>query len=390
MPIFRKKNKQKQRRFDINQTLVHTTYQPNRPEGQSRQLPTDPRAVSIPDAPKEKKSWRWTKKKIALIVFLVLLSPFLFIAGWDARNVSRASEKMFGSGNLISLLNAQQVKKSNDERTNVLLIGYSADDPGHDGATLTDSIMVLSLDNDEPKGYMLSVPRDLYVSIPEYGQAKVNEAFQAGGSERLEETIQNNFGIPIHYYVLVDYKAVRDTVNALGGITVDIKSGDPRGIFDPNFKKEEGGPLKLKNGLSELDGQTALRLTRARGATFGSYGFPRSDFNRTENQRKVLNAIKEKINWKFVLDPRVNSKFFDAVAENVETDIKIGEVLTLYRLYNRVPNGDMRSVSLHDLDKVNYYTGYTTPTGQSALIPAAGIDNFSQIKEAIKKLNQEN
>lgn len=388
MPIFGKK-KQKPRRFDINQTLVHTAYQPDKP-AHGISVSSDPRAGSLVTGKQKKKFWQPTRKKAILAVVAVLFLPLLFIAAWDARNISRASEKMFGSGNLVTLLNAQQVKKSNDERTNILLIGYSADDPGHDGATLTDSIMVLSLNHDEPKGYMLSVPRDFYVTIPEYGAAKINEAYQAGGAKLLEETIQNSFGIPIHHYVLVDYEAVRDTVDALGGITVNIKSEDPRGIYDPNFKPEEGGPLRLKNGPNQLDGKTALRLTRARGATYGSYGFPRSDFNRTENQRKVLAAIKEKINWKFVLDPRVNGRFFDAIAENVETNIKAGEVLTLYRLFNRVPNGDMRSVSLHDLDKVNYYTGYTTPSGQSVLIPAAGLDNFSQIQNAIKKLNKQN
>lgn len=385
MALLKKKKKASAQRFNINQTLVNTTYQPNRPAGAA--VPGSV-AVPVPDAKKEKKRFRWTWKKSVLVLFLLLISPFLFIAGWDARNVSHASQKMFGSGNLFTILNAQQVKESNDERTNILLIGYSADDPGHGGAELTDSIMILSLSTSEPDGYMLSVPRDLYVDIPEYGPAKINEAYQAGGVERLEQTLQDSFGIPIHYHVIIDYQAVRETVNSLDGIDVEIKSEDKRGIYDPNFKPQEGGPLKLKNGTHHIDGATALRLTRARGATYGSYGFPRSDFNRAENQRQVFSAIKREINWKFVLDPRVNSKFFDAVAENVETNIEASEVLTIYRLFNRVPDNEMKSVSLHDLDKKNYYTGYTTPLGQSAVIPAAGIDNFDEIKDAIKKLNR--
>lgn len=385
MALFNKKKRTPSQRFNINQTLVHTTYQPDRPSGA---VAPNPLAIPVPEAKKQRRFFRWTWKRGVVLGLVLLISPFLFIASWDARNVSHASEKMFGTGSLFTLLNSKQVQESNDERVNVLLIGYSADDPGHGGAELTDSIMVLSLSTAEPKGYMLSIPRDLYVNIPEYGPAKINEAYQAGGAKRLEQTIQDSFGIPIHYHVVIDYESVRDTVNSLGGITVNIKSEDPRGIYDPNFKPEEGGALKLKNGKHKIDGKTALKLTRARGATYGSYGFPRSDFNRAENQRKVFAAIKDEIGWKFILDPRVNSKFFNAVAENVKTDIKAGEVLTLYRLFNRVPDDDLKSISLHDLNKVNYYTGYATPTGQSALIPAAGIDNFSEIQKAIKKLNR--
>lgn len=386
MPVLKKK-KQPPRRFDINQTLVNTTYQPER-RATPQAIYGDPLTAVVPDEAKKRRWLTW--KKALLLVFVLMLIPPLFIAAWDARNVSRASQKMFGSGNLATLINSKPLKESSDERVNVLLVGYSADDPGHSGAKLTDSIMVLSLSTSEPKGYMLSIPRDLYVSIPNYGSAKINEAYQAGGIETLEQTVTENFKIPIHYYVIIDYEAVRDIVNSLGGVTVNIKSEDPRGIYDPNFKPEEGGALKLSNGQHTIDGKTALRLTRARGSTYGSYGFPQSDFNRVQNQQLVLAAIKKEIDWRLVLDPRRNSQFFDAVADNIKTNIKANEVLTLYRLINRVPSNELKSVSLHDLGKVNYYTGYQTPTGQSAVIPAAGMDNFSQIQEAIRQLNKQN
>lgn len=387
MSVIKKKKKQAPRRFDINQTLVNTTYQPER-----RTSPhvnrSDPLSVVVPDSDKKKRWLTW--KKVLLMLFILILIPPLFIAGWDARNASRASQKMFGTGNLATVVNAKPVKETSDERVNILLVGYSADDPGHDGAKLTDSIMVLSLSTSEPKGYMLSIPRDLYVSIPNYGSAKINEAYQAGGIEALEQTINENFKIPIHYYVIIDYGAVKDIVNSLDGVTVNIKSEDPRGIYDPNFKPKEGGALKLSNGEHTIDGKTALKLTRARGSTYGSYGFPRSDFNRVQNQQLVLAAIKKEIDWRLILDPRRNAQFFDAVASSIKTNIKASEVLTLYRLMNRVPSNELKSVSLHDLDKVNYYASYQTPTGQSAVIPAAGIDDFSQIQEVIKNLNKQN
>jgi anionic cell wall polymer biosynthesis LytR-Cps2A-Psr (LCP) family protein len=88
---------------------------------------------------------------------------------------------MFGSGSLFELASTQPLRGSERGRVNVLLIGYSVDDPGHPAAKLTDSLMVLSMSTSSHKGYILSIPRDLYVNIPGHGYAKINEAYQDGG-----------------------------------------------------------------------------------------------------------------------------------------------------------------------------------------------------------------
>ncbi len=348
---------------------------------------TAPEIREYQPPPKQKRR-RWGWKRSILLLFVIILAPLLTIGIWDARNFSSASQKLFGSGNALGLLNNTPLASTDQGRVNLMIIGYSADDPGHGGATLTDSIMVVSLSKNTHTGYMLSVPRDLYVDIPDYGHAKINEAFQNGGTEVLEEIIERDFGIPIHYHAIVNYGAVREVVDALGGITVDIKSPDPRGLYDPNFKPEEGGPLTLANGPQKLDGSTALRLTRARGSTYGSYGFPQSDLNRTQNQQQVFAAINDKLDWKLVLDPRTNGKIFDATADNIKTNVKLGEVLPLYRLFSSVPSSSLTPVGLSDVNKVNLLASYQTRTGQSALIPAAGIDDYTDIRAVIEQLNQ--
>lgn len=308
---------------------------------------------------------------------------------------------MFGSSDITPIL-TPGILNSTDGRVNLLLVGYSADDPGHAGAKLTDSIMIVSLNKFTKTGYMLSVPRDLYVDIPNYGAAKINEAYQAGeqqgfheegypngGIGLLEKIITKNFDIELHYSVIIDYGAVRDVVSALDGVSVNIQSPDPDGLYDPNFKPEEGGPLKLANGIQQIDGPTALRLTRARGSTAGSYGFPRSDFNRTQNQQAVFSAIKSELDWKLVLDPRLNSDIFDAVANNVTTDLELREILPLYHLMHSIPDSSLKPVNLSDVEGVNYLSGLQTRTGQSALIPAAGTKDYSDIQALVKHLNQQ-
>ncbi|MBW3568884.1 LCP family protein [Candidatus Parcubacteria bacterium] len=383
------KRKEQPRKYGLHRTLASG-------------VSASSQGLAIPHASPDisQKNRRLTKKKLVLLIFSVILIPLLTIGIWDYRNFASASSKIFGTSNPLGVF-AGKPLDDQDKRVNILLVGYSADNPGHGGALLTDSIMILSLDKDSKTGYMLSIPRDLYVNIPGYGNAKINEAYQAGeradfsasgypngGIGLLQKVLSDNLNIETQYYFLINYSAVRDTVDALDGIEVSIESSDKRGIYDPNFQPHEGGPLKLPNGKHQIDGQTALRLTRARGSTSGSYGFPQSDFNRTQNQQAVFAAIKKQLNWTLVLDPRTNGQIFDAAAENLQTDLDISEVLPFYRLMAAIPEEKLQPVSLGDLKSVNLLRGFRTPTGQAALVPAAGIQDFSQIQNAIRSLNQ--
>lgn len=337
--------------------------------------------------------------KILLIVIVIIVLVLSVIFIWDIINFSSASKKLFNSNNVWEVLKTRPLKKDSRDRTNFLLVGYSVDDPNHGGAELTDSLLVLSLDNNKKSGYMLSIPRDLYVNIPGYKQARINEAYQVGqstslnnsgdedgGMKLLEQIIHDDFGIEIHYHALINYSSVRQTVDALGGIEVKINSDDPRGIYDPNFPQNQGGPLQLSNGLQKIDGPTALRLTRARGSTYGSYGFANSDFSRTKNQQQVFLAIKNKMNWKLLLDPRENAKIFESVSSGVITNLDIHELAPFYRLFSSVPSNHLKPVTLSNVNGRNLLADYTE-NGQSLLIPALGIGDFAEIKSAVANLD---
>lgn len=340
-------------------------------------------------------------KKMLLLILAICIGILLTIAIWNIRNFSNASQKLFGTDNAWEVFQTQELQRTTSGRTNILIVGYSIDDPGHGGADLTDSILIISLDRINHTGFMLNIPRDLYIDIPSYGMARINEAYKAGealnfresgrprgGMGLLQKVISETFQLDLHYYALINYASVREVVDALGGVDVTIKNDDPRGIFDPNFPAAQGGPLRLSNGTHTIDGQTALRLTRARGATYGSYGFPRSDFNRTQHQQQVFLAIKNKLDWRLVLDPRTNGEIFEAAGNNLKTDLSIHEVIPFYRLLTSVPNGNLKPVSLGDLDKQNLLVGYTTPNGQAVLIPRLGMSDFSEIQAAIKQLGR--
>jgi LCP family protein required for cell wall assembly len=379
-----KKPKDQPKAFDVHRTLPSN---PRQAVPQSTRPKVHRPGGTLPPTEVKRKKRKFTFKRLFASIILGTLLFVIFIAVWDARNASNASAKMFGSSNLFDVLTPTTLKGADRGRVNVLIVGYSVDDPGHQGAKLTDSILLLSMSTTSNKGYMLSIPRDLYVKIPGYGSAKINEAYNDGGMELLEQIINDDFETHIDYYALLNYTAVRDTVNALGGVTVNIQSPDPDGLYDPNISPADGGPLKLSNGPQSINGQTALNLTRARGDAYGSYGFPLADFNRTEHQRQVFTAMKEKLTWKLILDPRKNGEVFNAFGNNVKTDVQLSEVRPLYRLFNKIPADQLQSISLNKFNNVNLLSSYTTPYGQSALIPAAGMNDYSDIIAALNQLN---
>jgi LCP family protein required for cell wall assembly len=203
----------------------------------------------------------------------------------------------------------------------------------------------------------------------------------------LEKTIYETLGIKSNYYALVNYTALRDTVNAVGGIDVTINSEDKRGLYDPSRDYTTGGKLvNLSNGAHHLTGQQALDLARARGDARGSYGYSNSDFTRTANQRMMLLALQGKIKSSGVLaNPVKLSNLSDALGSNVKSDLKLSEVRRLYDLTKKIGGSSITSTGLNELNGKNYLASYRTKTGQSALIPDAGLDDYSDIKAALRK-----
>lgn len=353
--------------------------------------------TELESAPRHR--WRRVLKWSLLVLLILVVAAAAAIAAWDARNISAAEKKMFGTGNVMALINSEKLKTDQNGRVNVLIAGYSVDDPGHQGAKLTDSIMLISLDPANHTGYMLSIPRDLYVNLGSstcqsgYNYCKINEAYEDGGMPLLDQTVGNVLGMKIPYYALVDYSAVRDIVNALGGINVTIDSPAGR-LYDPNTDFVTHGPLvDLTNGTHHLNGEQALDLSRARGDTdqlpYGSpqpVGFGLGDYQRTQDQRLIFSAIKKKINWKLILNPEKNSKILDALADHIKTNMKAQDALPYLRLFNSVPASRLQSISLNKINGVTLVQ--STDYGSSTQTPTAGLGDYSQIQEAISQLNQ--
>ncbi len=390
MPQRHKKN------FDIGKNL------PNMLDGANPKPEIKPRPLPV------QKTKRFGWKKAVLSLVLVLIIIFAASVGWLSYKFQKNCAKVFDDCTIFSLFDNTPLKGEDTGRVNILLAGNSVDDPGHSGAELTDSIMLISLNTKNHTGYMLSIPRDLYVNIPGHGYGKINAAYEygqdgnfsetgypAGGMGLLEKVVSQNFGVSINYYALISYAAFRDTVNAVGGIDVVINSPDGR-LYDPNKDWSTNGPLvDLTNGKHHLNGQQALDLARARGdpSPYGeSIGFEKSDYQRTADQRLMLTALKDKAtSFGTLVNPIKLGNLLDAVGKNVQTDFHGNNIHHLAGLIKKTPDTSIKSVGLNDIDGKgkNLLVGYSSYYSGSALIPAAGIDDFSQIQDYINQLNQQ-
>ncbi len=350
-------------------------------------------------APKETKSRRFfnrtTLKRSIITVLVLAIGIGLILGGQFLYDLHKA----FG-GSVFDLLHTSKLKGEDVGRVNILLAGDSSDDPNHQGADLTDSIMLVSINTRNNTAWMLSIPRDLWVYIPKNGYGKINAAYEYGnqdhfsstgypngGMGQLEQIVSQKFNIPIDYYALIDYSAFKQSVDAVGGITITINSNDPRGLYDKYTH------LKLPNGQVVLNGQQALSLARARGdADIGNltYGFTNGDFDRTLHQREMLVALQQKVTSSSVLaNPVSLSKLFNTLGNNVKTDMNLSNARRLYDLSKKIPNSKIQSLSLINDNGNNLLKNYGGG-GQSALIPAAGINDFSDIQRFVAKHTSNN
>lgn len=358
--------------------------------GSASQSPLQPEEASLD------KARRFSIRKLLKRALLLMLVALLASGGYLGWKFYANAAKLAGSDNPFKLFSSfvpTTLQESNG-RINILLAGYSADDPGHAGADLTDSIMIISVNPTTKSAVLLSVPRDLYVNIPGFGYSKINAAYEDGQSEAfsangypnggmglLEETISQDFGLQFNYDALINYAAFQDAVNAVGGVTVNIQSSDPRGLYDPNTN------LNLPNGEVTLNGQQALNLARARGDGIGSYGFPQGDFNRTQYQQQLLLALKAKASsGSIISNPLKIGQLADAVGNNIQTNLTIGDMETLYYDTKGISSNNITTVTLNSYKGQDLLASYITRSGEDALIPAAGIDNYSAIQSAVQGL----
>lgn len=354
--------------------------------------PLSKNSPDLSDKNPKKKGLRTRKQKVKRVLKFALI-PILLFGGYYLYNLMNLSGKVF-DGNPLGFLKSTELRGEDQGRVNILLVGTSEGDPGHPGEDLTDSIMVISYTVATKKTAIISIPRDFWVKNS-YASTKINalyhygktaefdeSGYYPGGIGLLQKEVEKITGLDINYYAKINYNAFKESVDAVGGIEVDIQGTDPRGIYDPNFDGEYGkNALKLQNGVQTLNGTQALLLARARNAN-GGYGLAGSDYDRAANQRKMLIALKDKaLGVSIFANPLKLNQLTDAIGNNIVTDFSTGEARRIYDLAGD-PAAQIESVGL---TSENVLKNYSSAGTGAALIPIDGIGNYTSIQKFIQE-----
>lgn len=271
---------------------------------------------------------------------------------------------------------------SDNGRLNVLLLGMAGGT--HDGATLTDTILVASYSLKTKQLQVISIPRDLW--LPSL-QSKANAIYQIGILQKnglnLAKTVMGNVvGLPIHYGLRIDFHGFVEIVDALGGIDIDIaktfddynypiagKENDLCGYIEEerDFSEDEAKKLNIEagkrkvfispegqiatdsaqedkgakyfacryehihfdKGVTAMDGETALKYVRSRHGTNGEG----SDFARSARQEKVIAAVRSKIlSLETLTNPQRVSDIINTLGKSIDTDISLNDAAEFYKL----------------------------------------------------------
>lgn len=200
------------------------------------------------------------------------------------------------------------IKNSNEESDNITNIAlFGLDRRETTGNTRSDTIMIATLDTKNKKAKLTSIMRDTYVNIPSRGMDKINHAYAYGGPELAIRTINENFDMNIRDYVMVDFFGMADIIDALGGVTIDVK---PEEVSRTGVSSA---------GLQTLNGEQAVKYSRIRYVGNG-------DFERTERQRKVLEQLMNKV---VTAGPMEYPKLMNQLLPYVETSLSKREILKL-------------------------------------------------------------
>jgi len=231
----------------------------------------------------------------------------------------------------------------------------------------TDAITLLNINFSAQTASMLSIPRDLYVPLPNLGavgidQDRINTAFlfgdiygvAGGGPAEFKQTVELNLGVRVDRYVVINFGALQATVDALGGIDIDV----PTAIYDPDFPADQGDGtivLDIPAGPQHMDGALALRYARTRHQD--------DDYHREKRQQAVLLAIRDKL-----ANPEALTQIpalLAALQGLGRTDLAPGEIAALACVGPRIDRAAIRAFSIDG----TMIEPWTTPGGASVSIP---------------------
>jgi LCP family protein required for cell wall assembly len=234
-------------------------------------------------------------------------------------------------------------------RVNILLLG--SDTRGADEVARSDTMILVTVNPETKQVGMLSIPRDLLVSIPNYGQDKINAAYAYGsqtsytGAGLAVATVEYNFGVTINYFAEVDTFGMASIIDTLGGVTLDVDAP----IKDDEYPGAGNNYMRVifHTGLQHMNGTQAVQFARTRHDD--------NDFARGNRQQQLLRALQEQ-----GIDLNLVSKARELLTElgnTFRTDLSPTQVLALAKLGSKITPNDIHSYNLLSATTVSFAPG---------------------------------
>jgi polyisoprenyl-teichoic acid--peptidoglycan teichoic acid transferase len=246
---------------------------------------------------------------------------------------------------------------SGPETMTIALLGLDTREGDYSRSSRTDAITLVRLNFQQPSAAMLTLPRDLYVALPNLEaqglyEGRINTAYlygevydvPGGGVSEFKQTIELNFGIRVDRYVMVHFPAFIAAVDALGGVEVDV----PKPISDPDFPDGFGGTMlfEMPAGRQLMDGQTALRYVRTRHQD--------DDYQRGQRQQDVLLALRDRLTRPEVI-PQLPA-LVAALINAGQTDLSPAELAALVCLGPKIERDTIHSLAVDGSMVLDWYT----------------------------------
>ena len=382
--------------------------------------PTDLTEIPEEKPNKKKKKKKHGKKKHHVVRWILLIILLLLIAGgvWLYFYLNDFVSSVTDGGNIINVIFSDPdtpLQKDENGRTNILVFGtegYAMDDPRWDGGYLTDSMMMISVDQETGDMKVVSLPRDLksrtctstgkinevywckYNKVKRNSSAEEKRKYEEEGAMALEAAFEEVFGVQIQYHVHANWAALTQIVDAIGGVDVvflygnQTWDGDETTIVTTSKKGlADGRPyhIQFPNGQAvHLNGEQALGVARARNA-YGGYGASNGNFSREYFQQRIIDAIVKKArNVNIDLGMVMNVK--SAIGDNLRSNFKDTEIKTIVKLATKLDFSGAQTISLYDTtDKPRALLTTGMINGISYVYPTQGVGQYSNIHAYIKR-----
>jgi len=295
-------------------------------------LPTEEASDPGPDTARRKP--RWGRRILGILLGLVLLivigvGGYLgFLNHTVSSNVKQQDLLGEDQGGGTNVPDPAASKVVSGRGTNYLFIGSDAR-PG-DTVSRSDVIILMHIDQDSNKVYLIHFPRDLYVTIPGHGKNKINASYAFGGAPLLVRTVQDLIGVKINHVAKTDFTGFSAMTDAVGGVRV--------WAAEASNGTGNGGPVVIHKGWNDLNGTQALAFVRER------HDLSEGDISRGQRQLAFIKALMTKaISKPVVTNPIKVAQFVDAATKNLVVDksLSVGAMRSQAFALRNIRSGDI-------------------------------------------------